>query len=127
MNGRIVWGILLVLLLIVGAVVLGTSAYNRGLAQGMAVSGADKAPASGTVPYPYFPGPFFWRPFGWGFGFLGFLFPLFFIFLIFALVRGLFWGGYRGWRRGPWMESGTIPPAVEEWHRKMHEPKPAEK
>ena len=125
MNGRIILGVLLVIVLVAGAVGLGVSAYNMGLAQGMAVSGADKAPAAGVAPYPYpfFGGPFWFRPFGWGFGFLGLLFPLFFFFLIFALLRGIFWGGHRGWRRGPWMDQQTVPPAVEEWHRKMHEPK----
>lgn len=125
MNGRIILGILLVIVLVAGAVGLGVSAYNMGVAQGMAVSGTDKPPAAGVAPYPYpfFGGPFWFRPFGWGFGFFGFLFPLFFFFLIFALLRGIFWGGHRGWRRGPWMDQQTVPPAVEEWHRKMHEPK----
>ena len=52
MNGRIILGILLVIVLVAGAVGLGVSAYNMGVAQGMAVSGADKAPAAGVVPYP---------------------------------------------------------------------------
>ncbi|MGH2592750.1 MAG: hypothetical protein ACRDGG_04495 [Anaerolineae bacterium] len=125
MNGRIVLGVVLVLVLIAGAVGIGTYVYNAGVAQGLAESGKLVAPESGAVPYPYY-GPFY-RPFGFGFGFLGLLFPLLFLFLVFGLLRRLFWRG--GWGgggpRGNW-EKG-VPPMFEEWHRRAHEPQSTEK
>ncbi len=115
MNGRFILGLLLVLVLIGLAVGMGAYVYNAGVAQGMADSGKLT-----TTPYPYpFYGPFFFRPFG--FGFLGLLGPLFLFLIFFALLRGLFWGRYRGGYGRHW--EGGVPPAVEEWHRKMHESK----
>ena len=72
---------------------------------------------------PYYGyGPFYghWG-FGFGFGFLHLLFPLLFFFLIFALLRGLFWGGRHRWggHNGDW--SGRVPPMFDEWHRRAHE------
>lgn len=120
MTGRIVLGVLLFIVLIVAIGGVGTYAYNVGLAQGVAQADKLPAPATGPVPYyPYYGGPFFFHPFGFGFGFLGLLFPLFFFFLIFALVRGIFWGGRWGHRR--WMAEGNVPAPFEEWHRKAHE------
>ncbi len=120
MNGRFVLGVLLAVVLIVGAVGVSVYAYNAGVAQGMVDSGKSVAPAAGVAPYPYYGGPFFFHPFGWGFGFLGCLFPLLFFFLFFGLLRGIFWGGRWGWRHNRHWENGA-PPMVEEWHRKMHE------
>ncbi|MCL4490094.1 MAG: hypothetical protein M1570_18475 [Chloroflexi bacterium] len=122
MNGRWILVTLLAIILIVAAVGLGVYVYNVGVAQGLAQSGKLSAPETGTLPYPYY-GPFFFRPFGFGFGFLGFLFPLFFIFLIFALLRGIFLGGHWGRHRRYWREDGEVPPQFEEWHRKAHEAK----
>jgi hypothetical protein len=114
MNGRFILGLLLVLVLIALAVSIGVYAYNIGVAQGLTDSGKL------TTPYPYpFYGPFFVHPFG--FGFLGFLGPLFLFLIFFALLRGLFWG--RHWGRYPGRWGDQVPPAVEEWHRKMHETK----
>ncbi len=119
MNGRIVLGVLLVLVLIAGAVGMATYSYQMGVAQGMADTGKLVAPAAGAAPYPYW-GPMFFRPFGWGFGFIGLLFPLFFLFLIFGLVRGVFgygrWGGHRG------MWEGRAHQTFDDWHRQAHEP-----
>jgi len=117
---RVVWGVLLVLALVVGATMIGNTAYQAGLAQGLAESAQGSSPGTGGgpyVPYPYY-GPYFYHgPFG--FGFFGFLFPLLFIFLIFALLRGLFWSGRWGGYHGYW-KSG-VPPMFDEWHRKAHE------
>ncbi len=115
MNGRFILGLLLVLVLIALAASIGVNAYNVGVAQGLADSGKL---APGPYPYPFY-GPFFFRPFG--FGFLGFIGPLFLFLIFFALLRGLFWG--RHWGRHPGHWEGQVPPAVEEWHRKMHESK----
>ena len=120
MNGRWVAGVLLAILLIVGAVGLGVYVYNIGIAQGLATSGRLPGAPEGGAPYPYY-GPFFYRPFGWGFGFLGCLVPLFFFFLIFSFLRFAFWGGRWGWHRHYWGREGQVPPPFEEWHRKAHE------
>lgn len=86
------------------AVVAGVVGYQLGLAQGLAGSGA-------TGPVAYYP--------GFGFGFLGLLFPLLFLFLIFALARGAFWGarGPEHWERHGWSDA---PRRLEEWHRHAH-------
>jgi hypothetical protein len=69
------------------------------------------------------------HPWGWGFGFgfLGFLIPLFLIFLALRAFRFLFWGprwgwGHRMYGHGPWgrdWENG-VPPMFEEWHKRAH-------
>lgn len=124
MNRRIVFGILLAMLLLAGVASVGVYAYNAGVAQGLIESGklTDLPPGAEARVYPYFYGGPFWfhRPFGFGiFGCFG---PLFFILLIFVLVRGLMWGGPwgrgHGWKHGPW-EKG-VPPMFEEWHRQAH-------
>lgn len=126
MNGRFVFGIVIVLVLIVGLIGVGVYAYDLGVGQGLAQSGKLVAPTGGSVPVPYYApvGPFFYRPFGWGFGFLGCLFPLLFFFLIFSLFRGFWWRG-PGWggRYGPW--TNGVPPRFEEWHQRAHEGSPA--
>ena len=129
MNGRTILIGLLVLALLAGAAGVGVYAYNAGVAQGLVQSGKVTLVEGGPGPYPYYGGPFLFRPFGFGFGFLGCLFPLLFFFLIFGLLRGLLWRGPWGWRRGwggeghhghgPWGE-GSVPPMFEEWHRRAH-------
>jgi hypothetical protein len=91
---RLFAGILLVLL-IVGLV---GSAFQVGYASGA----AGGAPVAGTGVWPFFGWPFL----GWGFfgfGLFGGLFhligTLFFLIIVFALIRAAFGGG-RG--RGPW-------------------------
>ena len=124
MNRRIVLGVLLVLVLAAGAVSLGAYAYNIGVAQGLAQSAklGDLPPGTEMTPYPYYYGGPFWfhRPFG--FGFFGCFGPLLFLFLIFLLFRGLWWGGRwdhgPGWRHGHWAKG--VPPIFEEWHRQAH-------
>ena len=129
MYGRIVLGVLIALLLIAGAVGIGVYAYNFGVAQGMADSGKLVAPAAGAVPSPYLYRPFGFHSFGFGFGFLGCLVPLFFFFLLFGLCRAFIWRGRWGWggmHHRHW-DGNTPPPMVEEWHRKMHEQPTAQK
>ncbi len=121
---RTFFRIVLALVLIGALFGLGSYVYNAGVAQGLVASGKIAAPDGGTVaPYPYYT-PIY-RPWGFGFGLFGLLFPLLFIFLIFSAIRGLF---FRSWRsHGPWnwehrgeWKNG-VPPMAEEWHRKMHE------
>ena len=128
MNGRFVLGILLAIVLIGGAIGIGAMAYSAGVNQGMVETGKVVAPAAGAAPYSYpLYGPSFFHPFGWGFGFLSCLFPLLFFFVVFSMLRMIFWGGRWGWRHnrhwGHWdQDAHGVPPMVEEWHRKMHDP-----
>ena len=121
MDRRVVYAVLVVLVLVAGALGVGAYAFQAGVAQGMIESGKVVAPAAGAPFYPY--GPYFGRPFGWGFGPLGCLFPLFFFLLFFVLLRGFFWrgrwSGHREWQHG-------MPPAFDEWHRRAHETPTAE-
>ncbi len=124
MNGRTIPVVVLVLLLIAGAIGIGVYAYNVGVTQGLADSGKLVAPAPGAVPYPYY-GPYFYHgPFGFGYGFLGCLFPLLFFFLFFGLLRGFFWRGRWGWGGYRGGESKGAPPMFEEWHKRAHESQP---
>lgn len=147
--GRVLFGIVLALVVVGVVAGIGFTAYNAGLTQGIYESGKLVPPAAdGSVvptapmmaPFGYYRGfgfggyGGFGRPFGFGFGFLGCLAPLLFFFLIFGLFRFVFrphwgrgWGG-RGWGGGPGMRGGwgdtaegDIPPAVREFHRKLHE------
>jgi hypothetical protein len=116
MNGRVL-AVVLVLVALLTVAVAGTGIYRAGVARGLAESGRIAPPPPGTAPYPYY-APY-WHPGPFGFGFFGLLFPLLFLFLAFALLRGLFWGrrwpGPHSWRGGP------VPPMFEEWHRRVHE------
>lgn len=105
--------VVLTLVAIVLAVAIGSQVYQAGVARGLSESGQAGPRPEGAPPY----GSYGYRPYGFGFGFFGFLAPLLFFFLIFALLKGLFWrpwGGYGPWRYG-------VPPEIEEWHRKAHE------
>ncbi|OGT28636.1 MAG: hypothetical protein A2Z17_06645 [Gammaproteobacteria bacterium RBG_16_66_13] len=132
---RIALGLLLTVALVGGAVAIGWSAYNTGVAQGAAQAGSQLAPpADGPGPvYTY--GPYRSHPFGFGFGFLGCLGPLLFLFLIFGLFRLLFWGGMGHHRHGGWGPKGPFTPEefrdhwreqAETWHREQHGERPAE-
>jgi hypothetical protein len=121
-----------VTLLAVGLLVgLGVGVYQMGVAQG--VIDAGRFPAGATVPvggYGYHDGP----------GIFGLLFGLFFLFLLFGLIRAAFFRG-RGWGHGyghgygwgpgwgkdfgpeggpeSWREERDR--RVSDWHRKLHE------
>lgn len=128
MNGRIIFNIVLALVVIAALAGLGVTVYNAGVAQGLAASGKLVVPEGGAAPYPYY-APFY-RPWGFGLGCLGFVFPLLFVLLILGALRGLFFGGWRrrwGWGspHGEWPKG--VPPMMEEWHRKLHESPSGEK
>ena len=104
MNGRTIAQILLVLVLVVGGIGLGVTAYNAGVTQGLAQTGAV---AVAPVPYAVAPYAGWGWGFGHGFGFFGFLGGLLFLFLLIGLIRAAFgprrgWGGGygRGWGSG---------------------------
>ena len=99
---------------------IGLVGYQIGVSQAVVT----QLPA-GAAPVAYYG-----YPYHFGFGFLGFLFPLFFLFLIFGLMRAAFGGG-RGWSKGGpgygymgrgW---GDGRQRIEELHRELHGEKPA--
>lgn len=118
MNRRFGVGIVFVLVVILAVAGAGALGFNLGLAQGMA--GAPVvAPAPGAAPYVYGAPWLFYRPFGFGFGFLNCLFPLFGFLIFFSLIRLVFWrGGWRGMHGRDWSQG--VPPAFEDWHRRAH-------
>ena len=124
---------LLLVVLAVGGSAIAATAYQAGLTTAVAQVPADGA----TVVAPVVVHGYGW---GWGFpgfGIFGFFATLFFIFLVFGLLRAIFWGG-RGHRNGwggpagvpadpaagwdqdgsPWRDRahGTF----ETWHREAH-------
>ena len=145
MTRRIVLTIVIVLAIVVVGAGIGFASFRAGINYGIAQSpqvaealqnlpdGAQSGPRFGFGPGDGFGRPFGpgWggRHFGWGggFGFLGCLAPLFFLFLAFALFRFVFrpWGWRHGggWHGGPghWMKDG-VPPHFEEWHKRAHAP-----
>ena len=105
-------GIGIIVTLVIAAIV-GVGAYQLGLSQGLTGTGTAVAPA--VYYHPFF------------FGGFGFLFPLLFIFLIFALVRGAFsrgrgWGYGGGWGGRGYYQSPRE--RLEELHKEMHGEKP---
>jgi len=132
MTRHILFRVLSGLVLLGAIIAIGAFAYNAGIMHGQALN--VQAPANGAAPYPgygmYYRMPFFGFP--W-FGFLGCLIPLFFVFLAFAALRGLFGFRRHGWygmHHGPWGmppkdPSGKaewgVPGMFAEWHRKAHE------
>jgi hypothetical protein len=102
--------------------IVGFVGYQIGIGQNIAA----QLPTAGA-PVAYYGYPYH---FGWGFGFLGFLFPLFFLFLIFGLLRAAMWGSGRhgyGHGRGKWGGGWGDDPRsrIEELHNELHGEKPA--
>ena len=138
--GRAIAAILLVVFLVVGAGFVATTAYQIGVSTAITTTVTE---TGATVVTPVVPGPGYVYPaYGWGhgwgfggpgFGFLGFLGTLLFIFLIIGLIRAVFFrgsgrgwggpGGYGGWGpRGQWEPGRSgVPRQAEEWHRQMHD------
>lgn len=123
---RVAGALFLSLALIAGAAGLGYMVYNAGVAQGAAQAGGQLAPSAGLA-MPHYGYPMWHYPFG--FGFLGCLAPLFFLFLVFFAFRMVFgfgrrWhGGPWGWHRGPWGSDemrARFREKAERWHREMH-------
>lgn len=94
--------------------VVGIVAYNFGVSEGLAHAGNADAFVGRHRPW---------------IGGLGFLFPLFFVFLWMGLFRALWWGGSGGpwgWRRHYYYPDGPYGPdpwhrRFDEWHRRAHE------
>jgi hypothetical protein len=139
MNGRALARVLLIIVLVAGAVGLGAVVYNAGVSAGLAAH-SDVVINPGAYPGVGPVGPYvgYGWGYGHGFGFFGFLGTLFFIFVIFALLRAAFgrgrgWGPGRGWdhsdhqgprdrwRGDPWASR------VREIHDELHRQEPSSK
>jgi len=93
--GRAIVTFFLVLIAVGIVVGVGTEIYNTGFSQG--VLQAEHVPAGQPVPVPGYGDGY---GYGYrGFNFLGLLFPLFFLFIVFGLIRAAFFRG-RGWGHG---------------------------
>ena len=92
------------------ALAVGLVAYQMGLSQGLAT----------TLPAGAAPAAYYYPHWGYGFGFFGFLLPLFFLFLFFGAMRAAFGGGRGGYGRG-WTNGRE---RIEQIHRELHGEKP---
>ena len=95
--GRVIAAILLVVVLVIGGGVIATTAYQAGLNAAVTTATGSGAVVTPVVVPPYGYG-YGWSPFGAIFGFFA---TLFFLFIVFALIRAIFWRGGPG-RRGGW-------------------------
>lgn len=109
----------LAVLILIG--IVGAVGYQIGIDQNV----AGQLPAAGA------PVAYYGYPYHFGFGFLGLLFPLFFLFIIFGLLRAAMWGGrgwgghrYGKWQGGPWMNDEARN-RIEQLHKELHGDKPA--
>ena len=118
MNYRLLRTLVLTLLLIASFAAVGSYTYNLGIAHGIAESGRLAGP-NGAPLVAVWP-----RPWGFGFGFFPFFPVVFFILFWIFVARTLFWRGYWHRRYGGRCASGGVPPAFEEWHRRLHEQQP---
>ena len=106
-----------VVLMLALAATVGVFTYNLGFAHGLSQAApAVTAPTvPGVVPYAFYP-----RPWGWGMGFFP-IFGLFWAFLLFAILRRIWWGPrWYGLRYGPYGYDRFMAPEFEEWHRRAH-------
>ena len=121
MNRR-TWLFVISGLVLIGAgILIATSAYDYGVAQGVAHAtqisggGADVGPWVG--PHLWYGGPLGWAPFGFGFAFFGLLRLVLFVGLIVLVVRWLSHAGRGRWR--DWSEADRQ--TFEERHRRAHQ------
>ena len=102
------------------AAAVGVFTYNLGVVHGLAQAApvvTQPTPPVAVAPYAFYP-----RPWGWGIGFFPF-FGLIWMFLLFAVVRRLWWGPRwygRRWDRYGYGYDRCVPPEFEEWHRRAH-------
>ena len=121
-----------VLVLIAAIAGIGYFAFQAGVAQGSPITIEAPSGQSAPMPYGYYGwGMPYYRPFGFGFGFLGFLLLLFLFFAALRAFRFALWGPRWGWgHHGPWRQGwseGGVPPMFEEWHRRAHGEQPEER
>ena len=132
---RTIAAILLIALLAIGGGFIAVTAYQAGLGTAVttAVAEGGATVVAPIAPYGYGYG-YGWH--GGGFGFFGFLGTLFFLFLVFALIRaiafrggpgrggwGRGWGGPGAWDNGgPDHARSRFGEGFDEWHRRAHDP-----
>jgi hypothetical protein len=132
---RVIAAILLVVVLAVGGGIIATTAYQAGLSTAVTTAAADGTTVVAPVVVPAYGYGWGWHP---GFGIFGFFAALFFLFLVFGLIRAIVWRGgpgrHGGWGRGGWGGHGTDPGSsrslwearahetFDEWHRGAHAP-----
>ena len=123
---RTIAAILLVAVMAVGGGFIALTAYQAGLGTAVATAVAEGGAAvvAPVAPYGYGYG---WN--GGGFGFFGFLGTLLFLFLVFGLIRAVFWRGGPG--RGAWGHDhgrgrtfwdSRFGESFDDWHRRAHDP-----
>jgi hypothetical protein len=98
---RIVPAILLIAVLAIGGGFIANAAYQAGVNTAVTTAVANGGTVAPVVVPAYgygYGGSFF----GFGFGIFGLLFALFFVFIVFGLLRAIFFGGRRGWGPGGW-------------------------
>jgi hypothetical protein len=137
---RIIPAILLVAVLAIGGGLLVNAAYDAGVHTAVTTAVGNGATVTTPMVVPPYGYGYGWHPFGFGFSIFGLLLGLFVLFIIFGLIRAIFWGGRHGWgpggpgawggpghhgrrydaryERNPWIE--RFGPSFEEWHRQAH-------
>ena len=135
---RVIAAILLVAVLAIGGGIIATTAYQAGLSTAVTTATASGGTVVAPVVVPAY--GYGWHPFGFGFGIFGFFATLFFLFVIFGLIRAIFWRGGPG-RRGGWGGYGHYGPGYgkdadgqgrspwesrahdtfDDWHRRAHD------
>jgi hypothetical protein len=140
MNGRAIVTFLVGLIVVGILAGIGVGIYQAGLAQGVVDAG--RLPAGAVVPVAGYGYGWGWGFHG-GFGVFGLLFGIFFLFLIFGLIRAAFgrgrgwgpgWGGRGYWGKGygpGWGgPGGSMGPdawreerdrQISDLHRRLHE------
>ena len=114
---------LLIVVLVVGCGVIATAAYQAGVNNAVTTTqNAGTVAATPVVVPAYGYGVGFWHPFGWIFGFFA---SIFFLFIVFALVRAIFFRGGPGRRGGwgpGWGDGWDTPPRdrFDAWHQQAH-------
>jgi hypothetical protein len=130
---RLIAAFLLVLVLAIGGGLIATTAYQAGLQTAITTSVGSGAVVAPVV-VPYGVG---WHGAGFGFGIFGLFATLFFLFIVFALLRAAFFRGSRwhgGWgpradwadhghgsseARAPWESHARE--TFDTWHRLAHD------
>ena len=125
---RIIPAILLVAVLAIGGGLIATSAYQAGLSTAVTTVAAGGGTVVTPVIVPAYGYGYPGQPFG--FGFFGFLATLFFLFIVFGLLRAIFFRGghgrHGGWGPGGQGRGGCSPwearshDTFDDWHRKAH-------
>jgi hypothetical protein len=135
---RVIAAILLVAILAIGGGIIANTAYQAGLSTAVTTTIASGSTVVTPVVVPAYGYGIGWHPFGFGFGLFWLFGTLFFLFIVFALVRAILWRGGPG-RRGGWGPGGWGGPAgqgtygtdrspwesrahdtFDDWHRRAH-------